>query len=171
MFGPKTAKFGPKLAFSAKYWHFWPIWSHARTKNNVNRVPRWWSVMCRLIWCTIGRLVGGCGARAVSCHLFTSFNTIFQTFGRDRVANRAEKTCIRSCGQLSPQWSLLKTSRSQFQQTPLSHFASEQRLNFLRWWSEDFSNLFNIVPFNWQRKRPAAKYNQKDKSGALSQTY
>ena len=24
IFGPKMAKFGPKLAFSAKYWHFWP---------------------------------------------------------------------------------------------------------------------------------------------------
>ena len=94
--------------------------------------------------------LGGGGASLDT--LYIIFNMIFKSFGSDSVANRAEKTCIRSCGQLSPQWSLLKTSRSQFQQTPLSHFASEQRLNFLRWWSENFSNLFNIVPFNWQRK-------------------
>ena len=25
IFGQKTAKFGPKLAFLANYWHFWPI--------------------------------------------------------------------------------------------------------------------------------------------------
>ena len=36
IFGPKTAKFGPKLAFLAKYQHFWPIWW-----KNVNKVPRW----------------------------------------------------------------------------------------------------------------------------------
>ena len=35
IFGPKTAKFGPKLAFGAKYRHFWPIRSHA------NEAPRW----------------------------------------------------------------------------------------------------------------------------------
>ena len=28
----------PKLA---KYWHFWASWSHARPKNNANKVPRW----------------------------------------------------------------------------------------------------------------------------------
>ena len=33
-FGPKTAKFGPKRAFLAKYGLFWPIWSDAQPKNN-----------------------------------------------------------------------------------------------------------------------------------------
>ena len=28
------------LSFWAK-WHFWPISSHARPKNNMNKVPRW----------------------------------------------------------------------------------------------------------------------------------
>ena len=46
IFGPKTAKSGPKylllvicgqiLAFWAKYWHFGPISSSARSNNNVN---------------------------------------------------------------------------------------------------------------------------------------
>ena len=43
IFCPKTTKFGPKLFF----WSFW-----ARP--------------CRLIWCPVGGLVGGYGARAVS---------------------------------------------------------------------------------------------------------
>ena len=37
----KTAKFGPKLAFSAKYRHFWPIWSKAWPKNNADKLSRW----------------------------------------------------------------------------------------------------------------------------------
>ena len=36
----KIRIFGPKLAFLAKYCHFWPIWSHARPKNKGNKVPR-----------------------------------------------------------------------------------------------------------------------------------
>ena len=39
--GPKTAKFGPKLAFLVKYGHFWPIWSNDRPKNNSNKLLRW----------------------------------------------------------------------------------------------------------------------------------
>ena len=39
--GPKTAKFGPKVAFLAKYWHFWPIWSNAWPNNNADKLPRW----------------------------------------------------------------------------------------------------------------------------------
>ena len=35
IFDPKTAKFGPKLAFSAKYGHFWPIWSTSFSKKNL----------------------------------------------------------------------------------------------------------------------------------------
>ena len=41
MFGPKTAIFAQKYAFIVKY------------------------RPCRIIWCTVGRLVGGCGAPAV----------------------------------------------------------------------------------------------------------
>ena len=44
IFGPKTAKFGPKYAFLvilAKYCHFLYILSNAGPKNNVNKVPRW----------------------------------------------------------------------------------------------------------------------------------
>ena len=41
IFGPKTAQFGSILAFSAKYWHSWTILSHARPKNNGNKVPQW----------------------------------------------------------------------------------------------------------------------------------
>ena len=40
-FWPKTANFGPKLAFLAKYWHFWPIWSNAWPKNDANKLSRW----------------------------------------------------------------------------------------------------------------------------------
>ena len=36
-FGPKTAKFGLKLTFLAKYRHFLPIWSHARPKTMQRR--------------------------------------------------------------------------------------------------------------------------------------
>ena len=42
MFGPKTAIFAPKYAFLGTY------------------------RPCRLIWCPVGWLVGGCGAQAVS---------------------------------------------------------------------------------------------------------
>ena len=42
MFGPKTAIFAPKYSFICTY------------------------RPCLLIWCILGRLVGGCGARAVS---------------------------------------------------------------------------------------------------------
>ena len=45
IFGPKTAKFGSKLAFLAKYGHFWPIWSIARPKNNGDKLSWWFSVM------------------------------------------------------------------------------------------------------------------------------
>ena len=41
IFGPKTAKFGPKLVYLAKYF-FWPKWSHARKKTMPRR---WFSVM------------------------------------------------------------------------------------------------------------------------------
>ena len=41
IYGPKTAKFSPKYGFFAQSWHFWPIWSHARPKNNADKVPRW----------------------------------------------------------------------------------------------------------------------------------
>ena len=34
----------------ARNWHFWSFWARP----------------CRLIWCPVGGLVGGCGARAVS---------------------------------------------------------------------------------------------------------
>ena len=43
IFCPRTTKFGPKLAFLF-------IWARP----------------CQLIWCPVGGLVGGCGARAVS---------------------------------------------------------------------------------------------------------
>ena len=36
IFGPKTAKFGPKLVYLAKYF-FWPKWSHARKKTMPTR--------------------------------------------------------------------------------------------------------------------------------------
>ena len=52
-FGPKTAKFGPKYAFLV-------IFCPRTTKFGI-------FVHCRLIWCPVGGLVGGCGARAVSC--------------------------------------------------------------------------------------------------------
>ena len=97
--GPKTAKFGPKLAFWAKYRHFCPIWSKAWPKNDANKLSRWFSVMlvpkllltpikirifgpktakigpkyaflvifvhCWLIWCPVGELAGGCGAGCI----------------------------------------------------------------------------------------------------------
>ena len=57
---PKTTKFGPKLAFLV-----------------ILGQP------CRLIWCPVGRLVGGCGARAVfpkTPIYFISFNLFFVFF-------------------------------------------------------------------------------------------
>ena len=47
-FGPKTTKFGPKYAFLGTYRPCRFIW-------------------CPVAWCPVGLLVGGCGARAVSC--------------------------------------------------------------------------------------------------------
>ena len=44
-FGPKNGQIWPKTGIWAKYWHFRPIWSHARPKNNANEVPRWF------FWC------------------------------------------------------------------------------------------------------------------------
>ena len=44
IFGPKTAKFGPKYAFLVILCQILPflhILSNARPKNNVNKVPRW----------------------------------------------------------------------------------------------------------------------------------
>ena len=41
IFGPKTAKIGPKSAFLDKYCHFLHILSNARPKNNANKVRRW----------------------------------------------------------------------------------------------------------------------------------
>ena len=41
IFGPKTAKFGPKLAFLAKCGHFWPNWSIVWPKNNADNLTRW----------------------------------------------------------------------------------------------------------------------------------
>merc|ERR1712147_495160 len=44
IFGPKTAKFGPKYAFLVILGQILPflhILSNARPKNNVNKVPRW----------------------------------------------------------------------------------------------------------------------------------
>merc|ERR1719225_1533124 len=44
IFGPKTAKFGPKYAFLVSLGQILPflhILSNARPKNNVNKVPRW----------------------------------------------------------------------------------------------------------------------------------
>ena len=43
----KKAQERPNLA---QKWHFWSFWARP----------------CRLIWCPVGGLVGGCGARAVS---------------------------------------------------------------------------------------------------------
>ena len=39
IFGQKMAKFGPKLAFLAKYQHFWPICSHADQKTMRTSCP------------------------------------------------------------------------------------------------------------------------------------
>ena len=41
IFGPKQAKFSQNLPLLAKYWHFWPISSHAQPRNNANTMP-WW---------------------------------------------------------------------------------------------------------------------------------
>ena len=45
IFGPKTDKSGPKLAFLVNYWPSWPIWPNAQPRNDANEVPRWFSVM------------------------------------------------------------------------------------------------------------------------------
>ena len=45
IFGPKTAKFGPKIlhfwSFWAKYCHFLHLLSNSWPKNYMNKVPRW----------------------------------------------------------------------------------------------------------------------------------
>ena len=43
--GPKNGQIWPKMAFSAKYWHFWPTWSNSWPKNNANKLPKWFFVM------------------------------------------------------------------------------------------------------------------------------
>ena len=43
--GPKNGQIWPKLAFWAKYRHFWPIWSNAWPKNDANKLSLWFSVM------------------------------------------------------------------------------------------------------------------------------
>ena len=65
------------LSFEAKYWHFWPNLSHVLPKYNANKVLKrhnfaqklhfcsFWAKPCRLIWCPVGGLGDGCGARAV----------------------------------------------------------------------------------------------------------
>ena len=40
-FRPKNGQIWPKMAFLAKYQHFWPIWSHTWPKNNADKLPRW----------------------------------------------------------------------------------------------------------------------------------
>ena len=40
IFGPQKAKFCPKLAFLAIYWHFWPIWADQMTMRTVMWVPK-----------------------------------------------------------------------------------------------------------------------------------
>ena len=40
-FWPKNGQIWLKLAFLAKYQHFWPIWSHTWPKNNADKLPRW----------------------------------------------------------------------------------------------------------------------------------
>ena len=45
IFGPKTDKSGPKLAFLVNYWPSWPIWPNAQPRNDANEVPRCFSVM------------------------------------------------------------------------------------------------------------------------------
>ena len=44
-FWPKNGQIWLKLAFLAKYQHFWPIWSNAWPKNNADKLSRWFSVM------------------------------------------------------------------------------------------------------------------------------
>ena len=45
IFGPKTAKFGPKLTFLAKYRHFGPFDLMPDKKNHADKLSRWFSVM------------------------------------------------------------------------------------------------------------------------------
>ena len=45
IFGSKTAKFGPKLKFLAKYRHFWPIWFGGRQKSMQTRCLGGFSVI------------------------------------------------------------------------------------------------------------------------------
>ena len=44
----KRAKFGPKLAFWAKYQHFWPIWSNAWPKK------QWLDKLSSMVFCYVG---------------------------------------------------------------------------------------------------------------------
>ena len=100
IFGPKTAKFGPKytlLVILGQIWTFSPLFVPCPTKKQCEQgalvvVPKlllspvrirdfdqkqpnltqnwhFWSFRatpCQLIWCSVGGLVGGFGARAVS---------------------------------------------------------------------------------------------------------
>ena len=50
IFGPKTAKFGPKYAFLVIFGQilaFFALFFNARPKNNANKVPRW-------VFCYVG---------------------------------------------------------------------------------------------------------------------
>ena len=101
IFGPKTAQNMHLLLFWAKYCHYWPIWSHARPKNNANKVSVVFPLHgyqkvcflplklgflaqkyafigpyrpCWFIWCTGGRLVDGCGAGCISQDTYVLYN-------------------------------------------------------------------------------------------------
>ena len=94
-------------SFWAKYWHFLPISSHARPKNNANKVPRWvfryvgnktfdfsskkkdFLPKNDQIWPKTGIFgqfgsVGGCGARAVSRKTPIYF-IIYEIFDVDKI--------------------------------------------------------------------------------------
>ena len=75
IFGPKTAEIGPKYAFLVilgQTLHF-VMWvtklliSPIKIRILCPKIAEFCIfVHCRLIWCPVGGLAGGCGARAVS---------------------------------------------------------------------------------------------------------
>ena len=116
------------------YGLFWPMWCHAWPKNNANKVPslktikfgqncHFWSFWARpywLIWCPIGWLVGGCGARALSRKTHIYFNEIH------------EKCPIFWDSQPGSDKDFLRASDKMFQ-----WIDSPQRLEGQRWRTEE----------------------------------
>ena len=90
----KKGFFAQKRPNLAQNWHFWSIWARP----------------CKLIQCPIGGLVGGCGARAVSCKTPIYFIIIFLFLQFCCVAGYHNLIILRGDRAIYPEKGLLATN-------------------------------------------------------------